>query len=91
MKTDAPTQQPAAATYMFALSAPNQIMSQPAATPRKRSNHVCHSLRWEQWPRFVREYVWPENETRSNTLALYSETAQPVPEPPINELPNIDR
>jgi hypothetical protein len=91
MRTVAPTQQPAAATYMFAPSAPHQITSQPAATPWKRSNHACHSLCWEQRPCFVCEYVWPENETRSNTLALYSETAQPVLEPPINELLNINR
>jgi hypothetical protein len=46
------------------------------------------SMRWERRPRFVREYVWSDDESHSTTTALITEMLPPVPGPPLNELRN---
>jgi len=46
------------------------------------------ALRWERCPRFVRDYVWPDDESLPSSTALMTETAPPVPRPPQNELFN---
>lgn len=66
-------------------------MSQANATLRARNKHVSSDVRWERRPRFVREYVWSDNETQVGSTALSSETAPPFPSPPQNELADVQK
>lgn len=90
-KIDAQTQLLAATTYMCAPSAPTQATSQVAVTPQGRSDRVDLTLQWEHRPRFVRDYVWPDDDSCLVTMALTSLMAPPLPEPPKNEFVDIEK
>jgi hypothetical protein len=70
-------------------------MSQAAVTPldpgRPRNERANPNLRWERRPRFVREYVWADDVSQNVTTALTSETAPPLPDPPINEMLSAEK
>jgi len=53
-----------------------------------KSNPVSSFSRWDQRPRYVREYVWGADQPMYTTSAMMSETADPVPGPPENEINN---
>ena len=91
MTTDVPMQQPPAITYMSAPTAQTQVTSRAIATLQGRSKRLHSSMRWERRPRFVREYVWSPNEKQVMSTALFSETAPPLPQPPKNELSDIQK
>ena len=48
-------------------------------------------MRWESRPRFVREYVWSDDQSPDVTTASFTETAPPVPSPPANEFLNSQK
>jgi hypothetical protein len=61
-------------------------MTVPPETLPAKNKRSCPSMRWEHRPRFVREYVWSDDDSQSTTTALITETIPPVPRPPRNEL-----
>ena len=89
--TDVPMQQLPAITYTSAPTAQTQVTSRAIATLQGRSKRLHSSMRWERRPRFVREYVWSPNEKQVMSTALFSETAPPLPQPPKNELSDIQK
>jgi len=63
MRIDAQTLLPIATTYMYAPNALMPATLQVAVVRQERSSRVDSSLQWERCPRFVRDYVWPDNDT----------------------------
>ena len=90
-KVDVPMPQLPATTYISAPIAQTQDTSQAIVIPQARSRHSHPSLRWERRHRFVREYVWTSNEKQGVLMALFSETASPLPRPPENELSSLEK
>jgi hypothetical protein len=91
MRTDAPMQLPAAVTCTYVPNVPTQITSPTTVMPQVRNKYVSPGLRWEHQPRFVREYVWSDDESQSRSTALFSEVASPIPGPPRNELSDKEK
>ena len=91
MTVDVPMPQLPATTYTSAPIAQAQDTSQAIVIPQAKGRHSHPSLRWERRPRFVREYVWTNNEKQGVSTALFSETAPPLPRPPENELSSLEK
>ena len=86
MRRDAPTRRPTAITYMYAPNVLTQGTVQVVAAPRAKNNP---NLQWERRPRFVRSYVWSDDESPNVTTASVTKTIPPVPGPPLDELRNV--
>ena len=66
-------------------------MTAAARLPTK-SERLSPSMRWERWPRFVREFVWSDHdEPQSMTTASVTEVIPPIPGPLQNELLNVEK
>ncbi|KAF8814652.1 hypothetical protein BYT27DRAFT_7081565 [Phlegmacium glaucopus] len=63
------------------------MLPESVRQPRE-SKALKSSLHWECRPRYVREYVWNEDEPLNLSTALTSVNAAPVPKPPPNEIHN---
>jgi len=91
MRTGAQTQPPTATTFMCVPNVPMEGMLQAAVALPVRSKAPSCNVRWEHQPRFIHDYVWSDVKMLDVTTALVMETTPPVPEPPQNELVNIER
>ncbi|KAF8813432.1 hypothetical protein BYT27DRAFT_7084856 [Phlegmacium glaucopus] len=63
-------------------------MSLESVRQPRGSRALKSSLHWERRPRYVREYVWNEDEPLNLSTALTSVNAALVPKPPPNEICN---
>ena len=82
MRVGAPTHRPLAHTPMCAPSA--VATHTPPQTARQR----LENQRWENWPRYARDFIWIDNAPSHMTLAAYTEIMPALPSPPENELNN---
>jgi len=81
MKANVPTQLSPAAMPMSA----RNVVSTP--TPQNAKNNTSEP--WATRPRYLRNYVWPDEQPSSIPSALATEYMLPVPSPPVNELSNF--
>jgi hypothetical protein len=91
MRTGAPTQLLPAVTCMYVPNVPTQITLPTTVMPQVRNKYASPGLQWECRPRFVREYVWSDDESQSRSMALFNEVASPIPGPPRNELSDKEK
>jgi len=80
------TQPPTATTCTFVPSVPARDMLAAVVPHPARNKAVSPNVHWERCPRFVRDFVWSDVDSRDLTTALISEAVPPVPHPPQNEL-----
>ena len=58
-------------------------------TPPQSVNNSLHGVdRWAHRPHYARDFIWGDSEQPRVTLAMWTESAQPLPSPPANELTN---
>ena len=81
-RAGAPTCRPLAHTLMCAPSA--EAMHTLPWTARQR----VENQKWENRPRYTRNFVWINNEPPHMTLAAYTEIMPALPSPPENKLNN---
>ena len=82
MRVGAPTCRPLAHMPMYAPSA--KAMHTPPQTARWR----VEDQKWENWPRYARDFVWVNDAPPHMTLAAYTEIMPALPSPPENKLNN---